>query len=236
MILARTRNLIAFAALFVGAASAQSLESTLGRMDAVSKGFRGVTADLKKISFTYFAKDTDEESGRISLYRPSPQDMRMLVEFSKPQERAVSYAKDKVLMYLPKANTVQEYNLGKDSRLVEQYLLLGFGASGAELRKSYNIKYVEMTTIDGDKADHLYLEPKAAEARDQVRGIDLWIAQPGGDPVRPGGYPVRMKVLQPSRDTVELQYSNLRINPTSLTEASVRLKLPKGVKKETPQK
>jgi outer membrane lipoprotein-sorting protein len=229
MILARTRNLIAFAALFAGAASAQSLESTLGRMDAVSKGFRGATADLKKISFTYFAKDTDEESGRISLYRPSPQDMRMLVEFSKPQERAVSYAKDKVLMYLPKANTVQEYNLGKDSRLVEQYLLLGFGASGADLRKSYSIKYVEMTMIDGDNADHLYLEPKAAEARDQVRGIDLWIAQPGG-------YPVRMKVLQPSRDTVELQYSNLRINPISLTEASVRLKLPKGVKKETPQK
>src|SRR5664279_3001688 len=106
---ARFCNLAAVATLFTAAISAQSLESTLGRMDAVSKGFRGVTADLKKISFTYFAKDTDEESGRISLYRPSPQDMRMLVEFSKPQERAVSYAKDKVLMYLPKANTVQEY-------------------------------------------------------------------------------------------------------------------------------
>jgi len=35
---------------------------------------------------------------------------------------------------------------------------------------------------------------------------------------------------------VEIQYSNLKINPSSLTEASVRLKLPKGVKKETPQK
>jgi outer membrane lipoprotein-sorting protein len=226
---ARTRRLIAAVALFTAGAGAQSLESTLGHMDTLSKGFRGVTADVRKISFTYFAKDTDEESGRIFLYRASPQDMRMLVEFTKPQERAVSYAKNKVLMYLPKANTVQEYNLGKESRLVDQFLLLGFGSSGADLRKSYSIKYVEMTTIDGEKADHLLLEPKAGEAKDHVRGIDLWIANPGG-------YPVRMKVLQPSKDTMEFQYSNLKLNPSSLTEASVRLKLPKGVKKETPQK
>jgi len=43
-------------------------------------------------------------------------------------------------------------------------------------------KYVEMTTIDGVQGRHLYLEPKSAEAKDHVRGIDLWIAQPGGYP------------------------------------------------------
>jgi outer membrane lipoprotein-sorting protein len=229
MMFARTRSLIATVALFVAAAGAQSLESTFNHMDAMSKRFRGVTADLRKISFTSFANDTEEESGRISVFRPSPQDMRMLVEFTKPLERAVAFAKNKGQMYMPKANTVQEYNLGKESRLVDQFLLLGFGSSSAELRKNYNIKYVEMATIDGNATDHLYLEPKAGEAREHVRGIDLWIAQPGG-------YPVRMKVLQPSKDSMEFQYSNLKINPTSLTEASVRLKLPKGVKKETPQK
>ena len=142
---------------------------------------------------------------------------------------AIAFAKSKVQMYYPKAKLVQEYNLAKEAHLVDQFLLLGFGTSGVELRKNYNIKYVEMTTIDGGKTDHLFLEPKAGEARDQVRGIDLWIAQPGG-------YPVRMKVLQPSRDTMEFQYSNLKINPSSLTEDSVKLKLPKGVKKETPQR
>lgn len=229
MMLAHSRRLIAVVALFSVAAGAQSLESTFSHMDSLSKGFRGVTADLRKISFTYFAKDTDEESGRISIFRPSPQDMRMLVEFTKPEERAIAFAKNKGQMYSPKAKLVQEYNLGKESRLVDQFLLLGFGSSSADLRKNYNIKYVEMTTIDGAKTDHLYLEPKAAEAKDHVRGIDLWIAQPGG-------YPVRMKLLQPSRDTMEFQYSNLKINPSSLNESSVRLKLPKGVKKETPQK
>jgi len=229
MMFPRTRRLFAAAALVAAVAGAQSLESTFSHMDALSKGFRGVTADVRKISFTYFAKDTDEESGRISMYRVSPQDMLMLAEFTKPGQRAVAFAKGKVQMYYPKINTVQEYNFGKESHLVVQFLLLGFGASGADLRKNYTVKYVELTTIDGGKADHLYLEPKSAEARDQVRGIDLWIAEPGG-------YPVRMKVLQPSRDTIELQYSNLKINPSSLTESTVRLKLPKGVKKETPQK
>lgn len=226
---ARISRLIAAAALFAAAAGAQSVDATLGRMDSLSKGFRGVVADVKKISFSYFAKDKDEESGRISVYRASAQDVRMLVEFTRPEERAVAFAKSKVQMYYPKLKTVQEYNLGKDARLVDQYLLLGFGSSGSDLRKSYNIKYVEVATIDGGKADHLFLEPKAGEAREHVRGIDLWIAQPGG-------YPIRMKVLEPSRDSIEVQYSNVRINPSSVTEASVRLRLPKGVKKETPQK
>jgi outer membrane lipoprotein-sorting protein len=229
MMLARTRSLIAAVALLSAVAGAQSLESTLGHMDALSKGFRGVTANVRKISFTYFARETDEESGRFFLYRPSPQDMRMLMEFTKPEERAVAFAKNKVQMYYPKIKTVQEYNLGKESHLVDEFLLLGFGSSGNDLRKGYNVKYVDSTTIDGGKANHLFLEPKSAEAKNQVRGIDLWIAQPGG-------YPVRMKVLQPSRDTVEIQYSDVKLNPSSLTEASVRLKLPKGVKKETPQK
>ncbi len=229
MMLARTRRLLAAITLLTASAGAQSVEATLSRMDALSKGFRGVSADVRKISFTYFAKDTDEESGHMSLYRPTPQDMRMLVEFTKPEERAVAFAKNKVQMYYPKIKTVQEYNLGKEGRLVDQFLLLGFGSSGAELRKSYNIKYVEVATIDGGKADHLFLEPKAGEAKEHVRGIDLWIAQPGG-------YPIRMKVLQPSKDSVEIQYTNVKINPVAVTEATVKLKLPKGVKKETPQK
>jgi outer membrane lipoprotein-sorting protein len=224
-----SRRLIAAFLLFTAAASAQSLESTYAHMDSLAKGFRGMTGDVKRIIFTYFAKDTDESSGRISIYRPAPQDLRMLVEFTKPEERSVAFAKNKAQMYYPKANLVQEYNLGKQARLVDQFLLLGFGTSSTDLRKSYNIKYIEMATIDGNNTDHVFLEPKAAEAKDAVRGIDLWIAQPGG-------YPVRMKVLQPSRDTMEFQYSNLKINPTSVTEASVRLKLPKGVKKETPQR
>lgn len=230
MMLARTCRFFAAVALLTAAAGAQSIESTLNRMDALSKGFRSVSGDLRLISFTYFAKDTDDESGHFSLYRPAPQDTRMLVEFTKPEEHAVAFAKNKGLMYYPKANVVQEYNLGgKEARLVDQFLLLGFGTSASDLRKTYSIKYVEMATIDGAKADHLLLEPKAGEAKEHIRGIDLYVAQPGG-------YPVRMKVLLPSKDYKEFQYSNVQINPSSVTEASVKLKLPKGVKKETPQK
>lgn len=230
MMLARICRLLAAVALLAAAAGAQSLETTLSHMDTLSKGFRGVSGGITKISFTYFSKDTDEESGAFSLYRPNPQDVRMLVEFTKPEPRALSFAKNKAQMYYPKANVVQEYNLGgKQARLVDQFLLLGFGASGSDLRKTYSIKYVETSTLDGNKTDHLFLEPKVGEAKEHVRGIDLYIAQPGG-------YPVRMKVLQPSRDYYEFQYTNVKINPTSVTEASVKLKLPKGVKKETPQK
>lgn len=229
MMFARTCRILAAFALLACTMEAQSIDVALSRMDSLAKTFRGASVDVRKYSFTYFAKETDEESGRMMVLRPSAQDTRMLAEFTKPAERAVSFAKNKVQLYYPKLNTVQEYNLGKEARLVDQYLLLGFGSAGSELRKSYGIKYVELANLDSGKAHHLYLEPKTAEARDQVRGIDLWINEPGG-------YPVRMKILQPSKDYLDVHYSNVKINPASVTEATVKLKLPKGVKKETPQK
>lgn len=215
-------------ALLSAAASAQSIESTLRRLDAQSKGFRGASAHLRIVSFNHFAMDTDEQSGRIFLYRPSPQDMRILVELTKPEDRAVAFAKNKVQMYYPKVMLVQEYDFRKASHLVEQYVVLGFGASSRELRTSYSMKHAEATMTNGVMADHLVLEPKSAEVRDQIRSIDLWIAQPSG-------YPVRMKLLQSSRDTMEFEYTDVKINPSWLTEASVQLKLPKGVKTERPQ-
>ena len=57
----------------------------------------------------------------------------------------------------------------------------------------------------------------------------MWVAQVGG-------YTVRVRLNKPSKDFVEVQYSNVQVNPTSLTEASVRLKVPKGVRKVNPAK
>lgn len=57
----------------------------------------------------------------------------------------------------------------------------------------------------------------------------MWIAQDGG-------YPLRLKLHQPSKDYQQAEYTNVRVNPPNITEAAVRLKLPKGVKKVRPQK
>jgi outer membrane lipoprotein-sorting protein len=207
---------------------AASLDEALARMNQSAAGFKGLTAHLQKLSYTAVIKETMEESGTITLFRPKPRDLRMLVEFTKPDERAVSFAEKKVQVYYPKIKTVQEYDLGKDSSLVDQFLLLGFGTPGSELKKSYEVKYLGEETIGKVKADHLELTPLSEEARKHVRTVELWVSQAEG-------ITVQQKVNQPSRDYIEISYSDIKVNPP-LTESSVKLKLPKGVKKETPQR
>lgn len=223
MISARICPLLGAALVLAAAASAQNLEATLGRMDRLSKGFRSATADLHKTAYTSVIKQSDESFGRLTVLRKSSKDLRMLVEIEKPDPGAVAYANDKVRIYYPKIAEVDEYDLsGKQSHLIEEFLLLGFGTSTSDLRKKYNIKYMEPATVQGLKADLLELVPKSTEAREHFPRIEMWISQDGG-------YPLRLKLYQPSKDYQEAEYTNVRVNPPTITEASVRMKLPKGV-------
>ena len=230
MISARICPLVGAALVFAATISAQDLESALGRMDRLSKGFRGLTADLHRITYTAVIKQAEESSGRLTVFRAQPKDLRMLVEIEKPDPGAVAVANNKVQIYYPKIAEVQEYDLsGKQNRLIEEFLLLGFGTSTSDLGKKYSIKYMEMATVQGLKADLLELVPKSTEAREHFPRIEMWIAQDGG-------YPLRLKLYQPSKDYQEAEYTNVRVNPTNITEAAVRIKLPKGVKKVHLQK
>jgi outer membrane lipoprotein-sorting protein len=208
--------------------AAQTLDATLARMDQAAAGFRGISAQLEQVSHTAVIDDTAVESGTITLYRPKPRDLRMLVEFTQPDERAVSYANRKVQIYYPKIKTVQEYDLGKQGALIDQFLLLGFGTPGSELKRSYEVKHTGRETIDGVACDRLELTPREPEALKHVRRIEIWISEATGQPVR-------QKMHQPSKDYREIRYRALKLNPP-LNDASVRLNLPKGVKRTQPQK
>jgi outer membrane lipoprotein-sorting protein len=224
----RFQTLILAAVMLCSAATAQNLQAVLSKLDQSSAGFKGLVADVKKVSYTNVIQDKSEESGRITLFRPKPKDLRMLVEFRQPDPRAVAFANRKAQIFYPKILTVQEYDLGKQGALVDQFLLLGFGTSGRELLSSYDIKYSGGEAIGGVKAQRLELVPKSEEARQHVRRIEMWISDSDG-------VPVQQKVHQPSKDYVLITYSAMQLNPT-LTADSVKLKLPKGVKKEYPQK
>jgi outer membrane lipoprotein-sorting protein len=226
-------SLAARAALIVSLVWAQgltaaSLDDALARLDKAAAGFRGLTATIKKTSYTAIIKDSSEESGKMTLFRPKPKDLRMLVEIDKPEARAIAFQNRKIQIFYPKLMTVQEYDLGKQASLVDQFLLLGFGTPSRELKQSYDIKLTGEDALPGGKADRLELAPKSDEARKSVKRIEIWISQADG-------ITVQQKVHQPSRDYVLISYADIKLNP-AMTEDSVKLKLPKGVKKETPLK
>lgn len=209
------------------ACGAADLKQTLAQIDQAAHGFRGLTAKIKKTDYTAVIKESSVESGQITLRRPKPRDLKMLAEFTAPDQRAVAFDGRKVQIFYPRILTVQEYDLGKQSSLVDQFLVLGFGSTSSELSKTYNIQWGGEETLNGVACGRLELIPKSEEARQHVRMIEIWVSSKDG-------LTQQQKIHQPSRDYKLISYSEIKLNPP-LTDDSTRLKLPRGVKKETPQ-
>lgn len=208
--------------------SADPLQDILARMDAASASFTGVKAEVNKASYTAVIEDLSEESGTMYMIRKGSADVRMKIDFTKPDPRAVAFAGKKGEIYYPKIKTVHEYDLGKHKSLVESFLLLGFGTSGKQLAKDYSVKYAGEEEMAGVRTHHLELVPKDRKAREKFVKIDMWLA-------KDGGHPVQQKFTAPSQDTNTLTYTNIEINP-ALSDKDVALNLPAGVTREFPQK
>lgn len=214
-----------FACLLAQRGSAvDSVDSVLARMDASGASFRAMSARIKRVSHTAVLNDNTIETGSVRMKRPKANDLRVVMELNEPDPKSIAFANNKAEIYYPKINTVQEYNLGKHKNLVEQYLLLGFGASGKDLQRNYSIKALAVEDIQGQKTTRIEMTPKSAETRQHLNKVEMWITE--------AGYPVQQKLFYPSGDYMLITYSDLKWNP-ALDDDVVRLKAPKGVKHES---
>lgn len=197
-------------------------------MDAAAASFKGMTAKIRMIAYTAIIKETTEESGTIALRSPKPRTVVTLIEFEKPDTKSYSFRDKKAQIYLPKINTVQEYDLGKYDSLLTQGLLIGFGTSSKDLQKNYTVSGGTEETIEGQKTLKIELVPTAETIRQHITRIELWI---GAD----SGLPVQEKLYRKSGDYTQIVYSEMKLQ-SNLTDEQVKLKLPANVKKEYPQK
>jgi outer membrane lipoprotein-sorting protein len=217
---------LVFCAVYPARARAESVEQTLARMDKSADGFKSMKADVRQLSHLNVINEETVSVGTTSLKRMK-RDVRVLVHFTSPDDKSVAVSGTKVEMYLPKIQTVQEYNVGSRDT-VEKYVALGFGASGSDLKTDYGIRALGDDMVGGEKAARLELTPKSKEVRQQFPKIELWISEAKG-------YPVQEKFYQSGGDYMLVTYSNIVINP-SLPDSAFKLNVPKGVKRVFPQK
>jgi len=197
-------------------------------MDEAAASFKGMSAGIQRVTHTAVLNDNSQETGTITMLRVGNRDVRMLIQFTAPDPKAIAFQDRKAQIYYPKLQQVEIYDLGRYSKLIDQFLLLGFGTSGRELVKSYDVKVVGEETAAGEKTVKLELVPKSSEARQQLNKVELWLHQDGA-------YPVQQKFYQPGGDYIFITYTDVKLNPP-LSPAAVTLQLPKNVKKVTPQK
>ena len=211
-----------------GHAATDPLAAVLARVDAAAAGFKGLSADVRKVSHTEVINEDTVDEGTMLMKRPKPHDIRMLVDIKKPDAKTVAVAGRKVEIYLPKMNTVQEYDAGKNRALLEQFLLLGFGSTAADLRENYSLRVLGPDLVAGQKATRLELIPKSKEALAHLKKVELWVEESSG-------LTLQQKFHATGGDYTLATYTNIKLNP-NLPESALKLNLPKGVKRETPQK
>src|SRR5256886_3535772 len=76
---------------------------------------------------------------------------RSRIEIAKPDLRTILRTGDSLFVYNPKINRVEEFDLGKNRSMVDQYVLLGFGTKSDNIRKSYLVSVVGEEELDHKK-------------------------------------------------------------------------------------
>lgn len=202
------------------AATAESRQDILSRMDQAAAAFQSMTADVVHTSHTAVLNENDTDYGRVVLKKIAPGEVQGLMEYTKPDHKFFLFEKRKLQIYTPSDNTVQVYDLGKHGEQLDQFLALGFGTSSKELTASFQVN-------PGATANEVDLIPTTADGRKLLTRIELWIG--------PDNYPLKEKLDEPSGDYVLVTYNNVKINPPLGADA-LQLKLAPGAKYEYPQK
>jgi outer membrane lipoprotein-sorting protein len=210
--------------------ASQAIETAiLAKMDQAGPAFSGMTANMARTTYTAVIKESDKESGTIRLKRIGPKEVQVLIDFTEPDRKMVAFHGSKAQVYYPKIKTVEEYQVGKEERgLVDEFLRLGFGSTGKELKQSYTINSAVKDIVAGRQTTLLSLVPKTAKVKEKFPELDLWVSDETGEPVQ-------QKLVEPSGNYYLIGYTDMKLNPV-FAAGDLEMKLPKDVVRRYPQK
>jgi outer membrane lipoprotein-sorting protein len=203
---------------------AQSVDAILARMDQAAPAFRGMSADAEMKTYTAILSDTTTENGTLKMQRLKSGEVRAVIDFSGQQDaRVIAFLGKIVRIYYPKLKAYQDYAVGKNTDVLNQFLLLGFGSSGRELAQSYQISLEGTEKVAGKDTTKLLLVPKDPKVKEHLTKIEMWVPNDAA-------YPIQQQFYEPSGNYRVVSYSNVKINPSM--HGILELKMPGDVKKQ----
>jgi outer membrane lipoprotein-sorting protein len=180
-----------------------TLDSVLQTMDAAAAHFQTAQADFEWDQYQKVVDETDTQKGTV-YYRRSGQEIEMMADIKEPDRKFVLYKDGKLQVYQPRIEQVMEYSTGANHSL-ETYLVLGFGGSGQDLKKSFDVTFQGEETIDNVATAKLQLIPKSEKVRNYFAEAILWI-----DLSR--GISIQQKFMQGQGDYRLAKYSAINLH------------------------
>jgi outer membrane lipoprotein-sorting protein len=201
-----------------------TLDTVMAMMDKSAKDFHSLTADIEHVKYTAVVKDTSTETGQIFVRK----DEKLRIDFQKPDPRTILRNGDNLYIYTPKIGTVEEFNIGKNRAMADQYLALGFGTKSESLRKNYQVSLNGEEDLDGRKMAVIELVPNAEDVRKEITKIEMWVDEASW-------LPVQQKFFEAgSGDYFMSRYKSVMKN-LKIADSKFRPDWPKGTKVEKPR-
>lgn len=202
------------------------LEKILDQMDKTASAFRSTQTDFVWDQYQKVVDETDTQKGKV-YFRRSGDETQMAADIEEPDKKYVLFSDSKVQIYQPRIDQITVYNAGKNRAEFESFLVLGFGGSGHDLLKSFDVKYLGTEKIGDVTAAKLDLTPKSQKVRNTFAHIVLWI-----DPDR--GVSVQQQLFEPSGDYRLAKYSSIELNQ-KVPDSVFKIKTTPKTKTVSPQ-
>ena len=205
-----SRTLTPVVALFAISAFSQTsnnaeLDNVLKKMDAAAANFRTTQADFEWDRYEKVIDEVDDIQNGTIYYRRVAKEIEMKADVKKPEPKYVLFSGGRIQVYQPKPDQLTIRDVGKNRSEIESYFVLGFGGSGQDLVKSFDVTYQGQETINNVATAKLQLIPKSDKVKNTFKEIILWI-----DLQR--GISVQQQFFEPQGDYRLAKYSNIRIN------------------------
>jgi outer membrane lipoprotein-sorting protein len=212
--LALSSSLFLLAATPPKPADTGALDSVLKKMDDAAAAFRSTQAEFEWDKYERVIDEVDDVQKGTIYYRRNGKEIEMMADVKmvgsdeksvKPDRKFVLFSEGKIRMYQPKPDQVTVYDLGKNRSDFESYVVLGFGGSGQDLLKSFDVTYVGPETVNGIATAKLQLVPKSEKVRNNYNKIFLWIDLEKG-------ISAQQQFVTPQGDYRLTKYSSIRVN------------------------
>lgn len=184
------------------------LATVLAQMDTASAGFKNARADFRQDFYEAVVRDTTTENGSIYFERIGGGTQMGAVSFdpaTKKKTKVYDFKGGILRMYDPGPDQLRLIKPNSSQGQIETFLTLGFGGSGKDLARSWNITDMGTETIDGVSCEKLDLVSKDPGVRNTFSKVTIWV-----DPTRA----VSLKQIfeTPSHDKRTTTYSHIKVN------------------------
>ena len=180
------------------------LDEVLRQMDAASLKFESAEATFQWDLYEKVVQQTTTQKGTIYFKKEGTKTV-MGAKVTSPSIKILEYRNGILTLFDPGTDHETIVTPKGNQAQMESFLTLGFGGSGKDLAKAWNIADLGDETLNGVETTKLDLVPKDPAIRNNCTHMTIWV-----DAAR--GISLKQSFYMPSEDYRTAVYSNIKYN------------------------